>query len=194
MADKKFSQFDIRTDPSQIDALVGFEGSDNVKIDPSDLIKPSKFMVTGTFQNLFGGSPGLFGDTLEFGGAKAVPAGSHSSVLTIPFDCTIIGAGIKWIYNSPIATLDAGDEWQVKLYKMTNLQGSTTNSGSYGSPVDFTGLLFDSSDSNTFPYKFSSTLSIDLDAGDIINVSGVETGTIGTADAEVEMTIALVPR
>ena len=193
MADKKFSQFDIRTDPSQIDALVGFEGSDNVKIDPSNLIKPAKFMVTGIFQNLFGGSPGLFGDTLEFG-AKAVPAGSHSSVLTIPFDCTIISASIKWIFNAPTPTLDPGDEWQIKLYKMTNIQGSVTNSGSYGSPVDFTGLLFDSSDSGSFPAKFSSTLSIDLDAGDIINVSGVESGTIGTADGEVEMTIALVPR
>jgi len=193
MANKKFSQFDVRTDSTQIDALVGYQGLDNIQIDPADLIPQAKFMVTGTFQNLFGGSPGIFGDTLEFG-VKAVPAAGNSSVLTIPFDCTITDASIKWISNTAVQILNAQDAWQVKLYKMTNVQGSVTVTANYGVPVDFTNLLLEAADNNTFPAKFTSGLNIDLNAGDIINVSGVESGTIGTSDGEMEMTIAMVPR
>lgn len=193
MANKKFSQFDVRTDPTQIDALVGYQGLDNIQIDPADLIPQAKFMVTGTFQNLFGGSPGIFGDTLEFG-VKAVPAAGNSSVLTIPFDCTITDASVKWISNTAVQILNAQDEWQIKLFKMTNVQGSVTLTANYGTPIDFTGLVLGPGDNNTFPAKFSTGLNIDLDAGDIINVSGVESGTIGTSDGEMEMTIAMVPR
>jgi len=193
MANKKFSQFDVRTDPAQIDALVGYQGLDNIQIDPADLIPQAKFMVTGTFQNLFGGSPGIFGDTLEFG-VKAVPAAGNSSVLTIPFDCTITDASIKWISNTAVQILNAQDQWQVKLFKMTNVQGSVTVTANYGTPVDFTNLVLEAADNNTFPAKFTSGLNIDLNAGDIINVSGVESGTIGTSDGEMEMTIAMVPR
>ena len=51
MANKKFSQFDVRTNPANIDALVGYEGLDNIQIDPADLIVPPKSMVAGIFQN-----------------------------------------------------------------------------------------------------------------------------------------------
>ncbi len=59
MANKKFSQFDVRTNPANIDALVGYEGLDNIQINPADLIVPPKSMVAGIFQNLFtdAGSP-----------------------------------------------------------------------------------------------------------------------------------------
>ena len=193
MANKKFSQFDVRTNPANIDALVGYEGLDNIQIDPAALIPEAKFMVTGTFQNLFGGSPGIFGDTLEFG-VKAVPAAGNSSVLTIPFDCTITDASIKWISNTAVTILNGSDTWQVKLYKMSNTLGSVTLTANYDPPVDFTGIVLTVADNNTFPAKFATGLNIDLDAGDIINVSGVESGTIGTSDGEMEMTIAMVPR
>jgi len=193
MANKKFSQFDVRTNPANIDALVGYEGLDNIQIDPADLIPQAKFMVSGTFQNLFGGSPGIFGDTLEFG-VKAVPAAGNSSVLTIPFDCTITDASVKWISNTAVTILNGSDTWQVKLYKMSNTAGSVTLTANYAAPVDFTGILLTVADNNSFPAKFATGLNIDLDAGDIINVSGVESGTIGTSDGEMEMTIAMVPR
>tara|TARA_R100000742_G_C4278972_1_gene102569 strand:+ start:3295 stop:3876 length:582 start_codon:yes stop_codon:yes gene_type:complete len=193
MANKKFSQFDVRTNPANIDALVGYEGLDNIQIDPADLIPQAKFMVSGTFQNLFGGSPGIFGDTLEFG-VKAVPAAGNSSVLTIPFDCTITDASVKWISNTAVTILNGSDTWQVKLYKMSNTAGSVTLTANYAVPVDFTGIVLTVADNNSFPAKFATGLNIDLDAGDIINVSGVETGTIGTSDGEMEMTIAMVPR
>lgn len=189
MANKKFSQFEIKTDPSQVDFLVGYTGVENVQISTDDLLPPTaKSIVTGTFHNVFGGDPGIFGDTLEFG-IQALPLSDHSSILAIPFDCKIVGASIKWI-SVDSAVISAGNSWQVKLYKMNNNSGKTTDSANYDFVGDFTGLVFDNSDNGGYPFKTSTTEFI-LSAGDIINVSGVESGTILSSDAEVEMSIAI---
>jgi len=37
MANKKFSEFTLKTDPANVDFVVGYDGSDNVRIDPSNL-------------------------------------------------------------------------------------------------------------------------------------------------------------
>ena len=37
MANKKFSEFTLQTDPANVDFLVGYDGTDNVRIDPSNL-------------------------------------------------------------------------------------------------------------------------------------------------------------
>ena len=193
MANKKFSQFEIKTDPSQVDYLVGYTGLENIQISPDDLIPTpitSKFTVTGVFQNLFtntGSAAGIFGDTLEFS-ARAVPSADHSSVYVVPFDCKIIGASIKWISDdTPIIT--GGNTWQVKLYKMNNNAGNTTVTSNYNLVGDFSGLLLTSADSGLYPYKTSST-EFTLSAGDILNISGVETGDIASTDGEMEMVIA----
>lgn len=193
MANKKFSQFDVRTDSAQIDALVGYQGLDNVQISPADLIPTpitSKFTVTGVFQNLFtstGAAAGIFGDTLEFS-ARAIPSADHSSVFTVPFDCKIIGASMKWIADDT-PTINGSDNWQVKLYKMNNNAGNSTVASNYNVVGDFSGLLLTSADSGLYPYKTSST-EFTLSAGDIINISGVETGNIASTDGEMEMVIA----
>ena len=189
MANKKFSQFVVKTDPSQVDFLVGYTGIENVQISTDDLLPPTaKSIVTGTFHNVFGGDPGIFGDTLEFG-IQALPLSDHSSVLAIPFDCKIVGSSVKWI-SADSAVIAAGNSWQVKLYKMNNNSGKTTDSANYNLVGDFTGLVFDNSDNGGYPFK-TSTTEFTLSAGDIINVSGVETGTILSSDAEVEMSIAI---
>ena len=37
MANKKFSEFTLKTDPANVDFVVGYDGTDNVRIDPSNL-------------------------------------------------------------------------------------------------------------------------------------------------------------
>jgi len=37
MANKKFSEFTLKTDPADVDFVVGYDGTDNVRIDPSNL-------------------------------------------------------------------------------------------------------------------------------------------------------------
>jgi|SaaInl5LU_22_DNA_1037371.scaffolds.fasta_scaffold85660_2 hypothetical protein len=193
MANKKFSQFEIKTDPSQVDFLVGYTGLENIQISTDDLlpeIVQPKSIVAGTFHNLFGGDPGIFGDTLEFG-IQALPLSDSSSVLCVPFDCKIVAASIKFISNDAVS-ITAGNSYQVKLYKMNNNSGKTTDASNYDFVGDFSGLLLDSSDSGGFPFKTSTTEFI-LSAGDIINVSGVESGTILSSDAEMEMSIVIQP-
>jgi hypothetical protein len=38
MANKKFSDFTLKTDPANVDFLVGYLGSDNVRIDPDNIV------------------------------------------------------------------------------------------------------------------------------------------------------------
>ncbi len=191
MADIKFSQFTLETDPANVSHIVGYDGADNKRITPQDLMV-SPFMVTGTFRNMFGGDPGIFGDTLEFG-AAASTASSHSSVLTIPIDCTLTAAGFKWI-SSTAATIGVGDAWEIFLYTMTNpLTGSTTSTLNY-TQTGSLGISLTNADSGTTPGKFSSGLSFNLNAGDVINISGVETGAIGTSTQESELTLVFQPR
>jgi hypothetical protein len=191
MADIKFSQFTLETDPANVSHVVGYDGAANVRITPQDLMV-SPFMLTGTFRNMFGGDPGIFGDTLEFG-AAASTASSHSSVLTIPIDCTLTAAGFKWI-SSTAASIGVGDAWEIFLYTMTNpLTGSTTSTLNY-TQTGSLGISLTNADSGTTPGKFSSGLSFNLNAGDIINISGVETGAIGTSSQESELTLVFKPR
>ena len=150
------------------------------------------FIVNGTFKNLFGGSPGVFGDTLEFGQAS-VPSTDNSSVFVAPFDCKIVSIALKYISDDALL-INAGSSWQVKIFKMTSPTGSTTVAGNYAAGVNIPGILLDTNDTGGFPIKTASGLSgasYELSAGDIINISGVESGTIAQSDAEMEVFIGI---
>ena len=194
MPNLKFSQFTLETSTANVSHVVGYNAAtnQNVRITPANFDKAS-FFVDGTFRNLFGGDPGIFGDTLEFG-AAASSAASHSSVLTIPVDCTLTAAGFKWI-SSTAAVLAAPDIWEIFLYTLdTPATDSTTAAGNY-TQVGSLGISLTNADDGTTPGKFSSGLIYDLSAGDIINVSGVETaGAIGTSAQEAEMTLVFQQR
>jgi hypothetical protein len=73
--------------------------------------------------------------------------------LCVPFDCKIIAASIKFI-SSDAVSITAGNSYQVKLYKMNNNSGKTTDASNYDFVGDFSGLLLDSSDNGGFPFKF----------------------------------------
>ncbi len=150
------------------------------------------FIVNGTFKNLFGGSPGIFGDTLEFGQAS-VPSTDHSSVFVAPFNCKIVSIALKWISDDAVS-INAGSSWQVKIFKMTSPTGSTTVSGNYASGVNIPGIVLDTNDTGGFPIKTATGLSgsdFELSLGDIINISGIESGTIAQSDAEIEVFIGI---
>ncbi len=84
--------------------------------------------------------------------------------------------------------------WEVYLYTMNNpLTDSTTSTLNY-TQVGSIGISLTNADNGTTPGKFSSGLSYNLSAGDIINISGVETGAIGTSSEEAELTLVFKPR
>ena len=237
MANIKFSQFQLRTNQSQVEALVGYDGIDNIQIDPNlvgtkyDLVgaetNTNEFTVTltgsdstadnvvfigdsgiqlnqgvgneviierkqgallsvvGIWKNLFGGSPGIFGDTLEFA-ASASPVAANSSVFQMPFDGKLIKAQMKWIHATPVDIPLANSTWDVNVYSMTNTTLSTTETSSYQLVAPLPTLSLSASDTGTFPTKKWDGI-INIAAGEIINISGVENGAIGTDDAEMEL-------
>jgi hypothetical protein len=237
MANIKFSQFQLRTNQSQVEALVGYDGIDNIQIDPNlvgtkyDLTgaetDTNEFTVTltgsdstadnvvfigdsgiqlnqgvgneviierkqgallsvvGIWKNLFGGSPGIFGDTLEFA-ASASPVAANSSVFQMPFDGKLIKAQMKWIHATPVDIPLANSTWDVNVYSMTNTTLSTTETSSYQLLAPLPTLSLSASDTGTFPTKKWDGI-INIAAGEIINISGVENGAIGTDDAEMEL-------
>tara|TARA_R110002049_G_C9126900_1_gene558737 strand:+ start:515 stop:1252 length:738 start_codon:yes stop_codon:yes gene_type:complete len=237
MANLKFSQFELRTDQAQVEALVGYDGLDNIQIDPNlvgtkyDLTgaetDTNEFTITltgsdstadnvvfigdagiqlsqgvgnqviiertqgallsvvGIWKNLFGGSPGIFGDTLEFA-ASASPVAANSSVFQMPFDGKLIKAQMKWIHATPVNIPLANSTWDVNVYSMTDPTLSTTQTSSYQFKAALPTLSLAASDTGTFPTKKWDG-GVDLAAGEIINISGVENGAIGIDDAEMEL-------
>ena len=237
MANLKFSQFELRTDQAQVEALVGYDGLDNIQIDPNlvgtkyDLTgaetDTNEFTITltgsdstsdnvvligeagiqlnqgvdnqviiertqgallsvvGVWKNLFGGDPGIFGDTLEFA-ASASPVAANSSVFQMPFNGKLIKAQMKWIHATPVNIPLANSTWDVNVYSMPDTTLSTTQTSSYQFKAALPTLSLAASDTGTFPTK-TWVGGIDLLAGEIINISGVENGAIGTDDAEMEL-------
>jgi len=142
----------------------------------------NRITVTGIWKNLFGGSPGIFGDTLEFA-ASASPTASNSSVFVIPFDCVLENVTTKWIHNTAVNIVGT-DTWTVFLYTLNSPNISTTVQANYSLQAQI-GIQLTSADTGTFPFK-SWDGSIAFSKGDILNVSGVENGAIATDDAEME--------
>ena len=240
MANKKFSQFELKTDQADVDFLVGYTGTENVQIASEkvglrydlngnvsnttdyaiglldnnggldkvtlvagdnivltdlspgtpnavqiDTKRGSVYMVTGTFQNVFGGDPGIFGDTLEFG-ISSVPAADHSSVLVIPVDAKS---------DDPVVGIPVGGVYKIQLRAMSNTSGATTDTANYTTPQNINGIDLTDSDNGTYPFKSQNAISppVSLAAGTIINVSGVQTSgaTIPTSNSEIEVTLVL---
>ena len=247
MANKKFSEFELKTDQAQVDFLVGYTGTENVQIASQkvglrydltgsvsdttnyalaltdndggldkvtlvagnnivltdlspgtpnavqvDTKRGSVYTVTGTLQNMFGGDPGIFGDTVEFG-ISSSPAADHSSVLIVPVAAKIINISYKWISDTPVTGIPAGAFYRIQLFPMTNTSGATTDTASYGASLAIAGLDLSDADNGTFPFKQTPTTinpPISIPAGTILNVSGVEAiGVIPTSNAEMEIAI-----
>lgn len=248
MANKKFSQFELKTDQADVDFLVGYTGTENVQIASEkvgirydllsgqsaanplnyefrlednagggvdkvtlvagdnivltnlsgvpnvggvkiDTKRGSVYMVTGTFQNVFGGDPGIFGDTLEFG-ISSVPAADHSSVLVIPVNAKLIGVSYKWISDDSVTGIPVGGVYDIQLRTMSNTSGATTDTANYSTPQTVNTIDLTDADNGTYPFK-SVVTNVSYTAGTILNVSGVQTAgtTIPTSNSEIEVTL-----
>lgn len=145
------------------------------------------FSVVGIWKNLFGGDPGIFGDTLEFA-ASASPVAANSSVFQVPFDCKLVSASMKWIHDTPLNITAAGASWDVSVRTMINNQASATDTSNYSAVATvLSGLSLTQADNATFPNKTYTGAPTIFLAGDIINISGqTNGGDIASDDAEME--------
>lgn len=250
MANKKFSQFELKTNQSDVDFLVGYTGTENVQIasekvglrydltgsvsnttnyalsltdndgglDKVALVagdnivltdlspgtpnavqiatkRGSVYNINGTFQNLFGGDPGIFGDTCEFG-ISSIPAADNSSVLIVPQSAKLLSVTVKWISSSPV-NIPVGATYRFVLRAMTNTSGATTDTANYGVVQTFNNMDLTNSDNGTYPFKsedvtlLNGGAGITIPANTIINFSGeITQGTIPTSNAEMEVLFA----
>ena len=237
MANKKFSQFELKTNQSDVDFLVGYTGTENVQIasekvglrydltgsvsnttnyalsltdndgglDKVTLVAGDNIVLTdlspgtpninGTFQNLFGGDPGIFGDTCEFG-ISSIPAADNSSVLIVPQSAKLLSVTVKWISSSPV-NIPVGATYRFVLRAMTNTSGATTDTANYGVVQTFNNMDLTNSDNGTYPFKsedvtlLNGGAGITIPANTIINFSGeITQGTIPTSNAEMEVLFA----
>jgi hypothetical protein len=254
MANKKFSEFTLKTDQANVDALVGYTGTENIQIDPTkvglrydllsgqgsgsplnyefrlednagggvdkvtlvpgdnivltnlssvpnvggvkiDTKRGSVYNINGTFQNLFGGDPGIFGDTCEFG-ISSIPAADNSSVLIVPQSAKLLSVTVKWISSSPV-NIPLGATYKFVLRVMTSTSGATTDTSNYGVVQTFNNMDLTNSDNGTYPFKsedvtlLNGGAGITIPANTIINFSGeVTQGTIPTSNGEMEVLFA----
>ena len=166
MANLKFSQFELRTDQAQVEALVGYDGLDNIQIDPN--LVGTKYDLTGveTATNQF---------TITLTGSDST---ADNVVFVGEGGISIDGqAGNEVsISRTQGALLSVVGVWK-------NLFGG--DPGIFGDTLEFAASA-SASDTGTFPTKTWDG-NVSLTAGEIINISGVENGAIGTDDAEMEL-------
>ena len=110
MANKKFSEFDTKTNPSDVEFVVGYDGTDNVKIAPSDLAPAVTVPVGADPQAEISGAK-VNGTATTFMRSDAAPPLSDTGVTANTYGDSS---------NVPQITVDAKG-------RITNIQTEYTN-------------------------------------------------------------------
>ena len=189
MANVKFSQFPQAATSTDVTELVGYSPTGNIRIPQNRMSTPSRFQVTGIFLDMFGGAPGGNGkDVLEFQPGTN-PSATHSSVYTVLQNCKITAAAFKWISDNPLL-LNASETWNIQIFKLQNpLTNNTVNDANFAN-IGNLNITLTSADNGTYPGKVATGLNIILNAGDIIRIAGIETGTtITSTDNDAAFTV-----
>ncbi len=188
MANKKFSAF-IDQDMTASSELVGFDGTTNTRYDITKLqaglsiVTKRRFITTAVFRNLFGSGSPITGtaDLAQFG---YVSTENNPSLFIATSDIKLIKIGFKWLGDDTTSGIDAGDSWEIFAYPLTSANLNADAAASYGSGTT-TGIKLDQNDNGTYPGKTNTLTSpISMSAGQMWAFAGVETGVIGTAQAE----------
>lgn len=86
MANKKFSEFTLKTDPANVDFLVGYDGTDNVRIDPANLGGGSdiKTIYRGSmYANQFSTTSYIY---MPFTGSSESTSSNQDHAIVAPYD------------------------------------------------------------------------------------------------------------
>jgi len=179
MANKKFSDFTQKTSTADVDFVVGYDGSDNVRISPSDLVKQNVTLY-GMVNNLASQGSGGY-DYMEW--TSNVTGTDQISALRMVQDLKLIKVSYVWLGGTALS-IGAGEQVAFSLRKLT--AGSSSIVSNYTN----LGSLFtiDESDNGTFAYG-TVTLStpITLSDGDMIACIGQETGTVEPNSGELSI-------
>jgi hypothetical protein len=109
MANKKFSEFNLKTDPADVDFVVGYDGSENVRIDPANLSGSVAFLTPesqGTVSSVNLGTPTamLVNDWSNFGSSGEIYTDANGESLVGVGDVLLLQS-LNGNYTTPSVTV-----------------------------------------------------------------------------------------
>lgn len=171
MANKKFSEFTTRTDTANVDFLVGYDGSTNVKIDPA---------------NLGGGGDEVHHIHTNF---------NHSSNNSGQYYYIPINSQTEGLFPSNYTSFGAMGDGYIRKVMFVLVSGSATGTSTtfrvqVGGSVVHTGdaITHGTTDGTFFSDTFTST-DAPFDEGDELSVQFNSNGTLGLVNAIIEYVI-----
>lgn len=187
MANKKFSDFTLKTNSSNVDFLVGYDGSDNVRIAPSNISGGGGGSSTDTFVYNFSGTHTTNNTSLyyqfrsksnstmvSFNEAWTTANSFYYVQLTVPVACFLKKVVIKNLQTTPSCT-----QSRIKIFK------NETTLEYQGSYISWTGAGAEFA-------KWEETLTssnTSFAAGDIIAIGIQSDGTMGGVAAAYQFEI-----
>lgn len=173
MANKKFSEFTLKTDSADVDFLVGYDGTDNVRIDPSNIGGGTEFTYPLTARNYlssFSASNYLYFGFMD-GQFKLVSQLNHTHAVVAPYNGYVSFLQIKNTANAaaPTAsTVDMGvfkDVGTAQALSLTSLYSTGSLSLTTGQRMEATQALtptdatFSAGDTLFFGAKINGTFN-----------------------------------
>jgi hypothetical protein len=109
MANKKFSEFNLKTDPTDVDFVVGYDGSENVRIDPANLSGSVAFLTPesqGIVSSVNLGTPTamLVNDWSNFGSSGEIYTDANGESLVGSGDVLLLQS-LNGNYTTPSVTV-----------------------------------------------------------------------------------------
>lgn len=109
MANKKFSEFNLKTDPADVDFVVGYDGSENVRIDPANLSGSVAFLTPesqGIVSSVNLGTPTamLVNDWSNFGSSGEIYTDANGESLVGAGDVLLLQS-LNGNYTTPSVTV-----------------------------------------------------------------------------------------
>jgi len=109
MANKKFSEFNLKTDPADVDFVVGYDGSENVRIDPANLGGTVAFLTPesqGTVSSVNTPTPVamMVSDWSNYGTSGEIYTNSSGEALVSVGD-TLSLQSLNGNYTTPVVTV-----------------------------------------------------------------------------------------
>ena len=202
MANKKFSEFVLKTSTSDVSHIVGYNGAENVQITPANFVTSGG---TGVFLPLAGGT--MTGNTIHNDNVKSIYGnpgndleiyhdGSNSYIKDVGSGGLRIASDLFRVYNADLSELmiNAVPNDRVELYfndskkfETTSTGISVTGNGVFTGGLTAIGLNIDASTYHKVIASFPSTYVTNLQIGQQLNLNNdALTDTVTFAHAGTE--------
>jgi len=200
MANKKFSEFTVKTDPANVDFLVGYDGADNVRIDPanlggggasdlnglSDCLVDTDSLYVGEVPSGLSGNP-QGNTTVGIDAGNALTTGTNNTFIgndaglnvTTSASNTVLGSNALGYHNGNNNVAIGTNAMQGSA----SFTGTGTdnvaigyNAGSGSSPTAFSNSILIGKDAATSPNGISNAIVLGNSSHTTLQIPGIQSG------------------